>query len=182
MQPAATKDKGKGKGKGNTQCKADALFTSPMCVEMILSCGQAGMAFNHILTATNIAFLTSESGGLALAVLWLDMRTLIRICDFHTTGPSYAAAESYVLRLEEPSSALGDMNAVPVWNEFCNAGRDIPAGLSAFGVSAHKTYSDQWGKAYGIQPKDDMTNIPPRFNSSGEIIKKRKLFWSFGVS
>jgi hypothetical protein len=62
-----------------SKLKAESLVGSPMCVEMMLSCGQAGAAFNAVLNNTNIQYLASENGGLTLATLWLDMYTLNKV-------------------------------------------------------------------------------------------------------
>jgi hypothetical protein len=62
-----------------SKLKTETLAGSPMCVEMMLSCGQGGAVFNALLNNTNIQHLTSENGGLALATLWLDMYTLNKV-------------------------------------------------------------------------------------------------------
>ncbi|KAG8700303.1 hypothetical protein FRC09_006058, partial [Ceratobasidium sp. 395] len=164
--------------------KLDTLLVSPMCVEMMLSCGHAGTAFDLVLTVTNMQFLTGESGGLALATLWLDMCTLLKVCNFVDVPPAYNKAERFVQNHEEPNSSEGEEGAVEIWSEFCHAGSqvDMPAGLAAFDKETHKAYTERWTKIYGVNPSEDETCNPPRFHHPDEIVRKRKLLWQFGLS
>jgi hypothetical protein len=70
----ATKQMEESTGKTKSaQLNALQLANSPMCVEMMLSCGKGMHPFDVLLTSSNIQALTSEGGGLLLSVFWLDI-------------------------------------------------------------------------------------------------------------
>ncbi|KAG8779326.1 hypothetical protein FRC12_024400 [Ceratobasidium sp. 428] len=156
------------------------LPNSPTCTEMLLSCGRASEAFELVLTATNIGTLSAESGGLLLATLWLDMLTLLKVTDFQTNGPSFSAAQSFVRDLSEPESADGLPDAVPVWEQYCMIGAQVPAGLVVFSKKLSDSYGAGWADYFAVNPKSDSTYTAPRWTDTIHILKKRRVFWKYG--
>jgi hypothetical protein len=61
------------------------LAVSPMCLEMMRSCGRAHSLFNRpTIVQSNIDHLVTDAGGVSLASTWLDLRTTIKVSHLET--------------------------------------------------------------------------------------------------
>ncbi|KAG9098288.1 hypothetical protein FRC06_006580 [Ceratobasidium sp. 370] len=170
------------KKKKSSPVNALHLANSPMCMEMMLSCGQAGQIFELLLTTTNVQTLCSDGGGLLLAALWLDLRTLMKICDFDPHGPAFMPAQEFVQNLPEPAQSTGNEEAIHHWEQLCNKGANVPAGLAAITGPLVARYGTSWGKHFAVQPDKDESYISPNWSSPDQILKKRRLLWTFGAT